>query len=212
MKLKTALETLQIKVNSLQVRERLMLLGLAIISVLAVAEGLWIAPASKRAEQAKQQLITLQTALERLQAEAALQAASPTAASSPRAHLASVNAQIDGLEREINALMPTQRDATTLRSVLETFLQRQEGLSLVRTSTLAADAPPLFASASPVAMSADRRGLELTVAGPYPELVRYVQNLERALPDLRWGALVLSNQESTGTQLTLQVFVVGGTP
>lgn len=212
MNLKKVLENLQIRVNALQVRERLMLSGLAIISVLAVAEALWIAPAHKRAEQAKQQLSAQQTALERLQAEAALQAASPTAASSPRAQLASVNAQIDGVEREINALMPTQRDATTLRSVLETFLQRQEGLSLVRTSTLAADAPPIFASTSPVAMPADRRGLELTVAGPYPELVRYVQNLERALPDLRWGALVLSNQDSTGTQLTLQVFVVGGTP
>lgn len=212
MNLKKDLETFQIKVNALQVRERLMLLGLAIICLLAVAEGLWIAPASKRAEQAKQQMITQQTALERLQAEAALQAASPAAASSPRAQLASVNAQIDGVEREINALMPTQRDATTLRAVLENFLQRQEGLSLVRTSTLAADAPPIFSSTSPVAMPADRRGLELTVAGPYPELVRYVQSLERALPDLRWGALVLSNQESTGTQLTLQVFVVENKP
>lgn len=212
MNLKKDLEALQIRVNALQVRERLMLLGLAIICVLALAESWWIAPVSQRAEQARQQMITQQTALARLQAQAALQATSPAAASSPRAQLASVNAQIDGVERMIHALMPTHRDATTLRAVLENFLQRQEGLSLVRTSTLAADAPPIFSFTSQVAMPSDRRGLELTVAGPYPELVRYVQSLERSLPDLRWGALVLSTQESTGTQLTLQVFVVENKP
>jgi MSHA biogenesis protein MshJ len=213
MNLKNALENAKTKLHALQVRERLMLLGLAVISVLAVAEAVWVAPALQRAQQARQALVNQQTALERLQAEAALQATSSSSSTlSPRAQLASVNAQIDGVEREINTLTPSQRDATTLRSVLENFLQRHEGLSLVRTSTLAADAPPIFASTSMVPVPADRRGLELTVAGPYPELVRYVQSLERALPDLRWGALVLSNQDSTGTQLTLQVFVVGGTP
>lgn len=213
MNFKNALEASKIKLHALQVRERLMLLGLAIISVLAVAETVWIAPTLQRAQQARQALVNQQTALERLQAEAALQATSSSSSTlSPRAQLTSVNAQIDGVAREINTLTPSQRDATTLRSVLENFLQRHEGLSLVRTSTLAADAAPIFASTSMVPVPADRRGLELTVAGPYPELVRYVQSLERALPDLRWGALVLSNQDSTGTQLTLQVFVVGGTP
>jgi MSHA biogenesis protein MshJ len=213
MNFKNALEAAKIKLHALQVRERLMLLGLAIISVLAVAETVWIAPTLQRAQQARQALVNQQTALERLQAEAALQATSSSSSTlSPRAQLTSVNAQIDGVAREINTLTPSQRDATTLRSVLENFLQRHEGLSLVRTSTLAADAPPIFSSPSMVPVPADRRGLELTVAGPYPELVRYVQSLERALPDLRWGALVLSNQDSTGTQLTLQVFVVGGTP
>jgi MSHA biogenesis protein MshE len=89
---------------------------------------------------------------------------------------------------------------------------------MVATSlqAVSADAPPLFAPAAgtstPAGVAHDRRGLELTVAGPYPELMRYVQSLEQALPNLRWGALVLSNQESTGTQLTLQVFMVEGAP
>jgi len=205
------LAMLEQRINALQIRERLMLLGLAVISVLALAEGVWLAPASQRAAQAQKSLAAQQTTLERLQAEVALQTSGQGTANSPRAQLASVNAQIDGLTREVQSLMPAQRDATTLRSVLETFLQRQEGLSLVRTSTLSADTPPLFGGAT-TGLGAERRGLELTVAGAYPELVRYVESLERALPDLRWGALVLSNQESTGTQLTLQVFVVGGAP
>jgi MSHA biogenesis protein MshJ len=207
----------QDRINALQLRERLMLLALAVVSVFALAEVLWLAPAHKRLEQAQKTLATQQNALELLQAQAALQATDgQAAANSPRGQLASVNAQIDGVTQEIRAITPNQRDATTLRGVLETFLQRQEGLSLVRTSTLSADALPLFAHAAgtstPVVVAHDRRGLELTVAGPYPELMRYVQSLEQALPNLRWGALVLSNQESTGTQLTLQVFMVEGTP
>ena len=209
--MKIDVSAIENQINALQIRERLMLLVLAVVCVLALAEAVWIAPATKRAEQAQQSQTRQQSTVERLQAEAALQSSAQGGANTPRAQLASVNAQIDGLNRDIQALMPTQRDATTLRGVLDTFLQRQEGLSLVRTSTLSADTPPLLGGSTP-AQGPERRGLELTVAGSYPELVRYVESLERALPDLRWGGLVLSNQESTGTQLTLQVFVLGGTP
>lgn len=209
-----SLQPFWIKLDALQIRERLMIFGVALMLVLAATEALVLAPAKKRAQQAQNELRQQQTALERLQAEAALQSSPGAAADSPRAQLASVNAQIDVVEQEIRALMPSPRDASTLRRVLEAFLQRQDGLSLVRTSTLSADAPPLFAGGPPTTGTsnpADRRGLELTIAGPYLELARYVEGLERALPDLRWGAMVMSQQEGI-TQLTLQVYVVGGTP
>ncbi|MDP3700944.1 MAG: hypothetical protein Q8R72_08580 [Hylemonella sp.] len=54
-----------------------------------------------------------------------------------------------------------------------------------------------------------RQALELTVAGPYAELTRYVQTLEKALPALRWGAMKV-NSEQQPTELTLQVWLVGG--
>ena len=194
-----------------------MIFGVGIILVLAAAEAWVLAPAKKRTQQTQSELRQQQTTLERLQAEAALQASPGAVADSPRAQLASVNAQIDVLEQEIRSLMPSPRDASTLRRVLEAFLQRQDGLSLVRTTTLSTDAPALFAGGSPsshaasAANASERRGLELTIAGSYLELARYVEGLEKALPDLRWGAMVMSQQEGT-TQLTLQVYVVGGSP
>lgn len=213
MNSKLGLQTLWIKLDALQIRERLMIFGVGLMLVLAATEAWVLAPAKKRAQQAQHELRQQQTTLERLQAEAALLSSPGAAADSPRAQLASVNAQIDVIEQEIRALMPQARDASTLRRVLEAFLQRQEGLSLVRTNTLSADAPPLFAGgqATNASNPAERRGLELTIAGPYLTLARYVEGLERAMPDLRWGAMVMSQHEGI-TQLTLQVYVVGGAP
>ena len=51
----------------------------------------------------------------------------------------------------------------------------------------------------------------MKVAGPYAELVRYVKNLESALPALRWGALRLQSDKQP-PELTLQVYVVGVRP
>ena len=56
-----------------------------------------------------------------------------------------------------------------------------------------------------------RQGLELTVAGPYHELARYVQTLERAMPALRWGTMRLSGDRQT-SELTLQVWLIGSAP
>ena len=47
----------------------------------------------------------------------------------------------------------------------------------------------------------------MTVAGPYPELIRYVQTLERALPALRWGEMKLLGDVQP-PRLSLQVSVL----
>jgi len=56
-----------------------------------------------------------------------------------------------------------------------------------------------------------KKGLELRISGPYPALVRYVQQLETALPALRWGSMTLKS-EVQPPELTLQVFVLGVQP
>jgi hypothetical protein len=53
-----------------------------------------------------------------------------------------------------------------------------------------------------------RQGLELTVAGPYLELIGYVQTLERSLPALRWGGMKIVSDKQP-VLLTLQVSLVG---
>jgi MSHA biogenesis protein MshJ len=50
--------------------------------------------------------------------------------------------------------------------------------------------------------------LVLKVAGPYGELVKYVQALESALPGLRWGTMELKT-DKRGNELTLRVYAVG---
>ena len=60
----------------------------------------------------------------------------------------------------------------------------------------------------PTVMGVTRQGVELTVAGPYTQMTSYVQSLETALPQVRWGTMVLRSEKSP-PELTLQLFLVG---
>jgi MSHA biogenesis protein MshJ len=124
-----------------------------------------------------------------------------------REELARLRARTDAVNQEIEALPQADADETPLSKVLVHFLRRHEGLVLVRTSTLAAESRGNDAAAGAAALR--RQGLELTVAGSYAELTRYVQTLERALPALRWGAMKVESQKQPA-ELTLQVWLVGG--
>ena len=91
------------------------------------------------------------------------------------------------------------------------FLRRQDGLTLLGTGTTPIDSASLAAATGGAKPLLSRRGLELTVAGSYANLVRYVRTLETALPTLRWGTLQLKTTKQA-PEMTLQVFVVGVPP
>jgi len=61
---------------------------------------------------------------------------------------------------------------------------------------------------TPTVMGVTRQGVEITVSGPYGQLTNYVQSLETALPQVRWGTMVLRSEKSP-PELTLQLFLVG---
>ena len=76
-------------------------------------------------------------------------------------------------------------------------------LILAQANTQAQPAVPV-----PTVMGVTRQGVELTVAGPYTQMTSYVQSLETALPQVRWGTMVLRSEKSP-PELTLQLFLVG---
>jgi MSHA biogenesis protein MshJ len=49
------------------------------------------------------------------------------------------------------------------------------------------------------------------VAGTYPDLTQYVQTLESAMPQVRWGVMTLKS-DTLPPQLTLQLFLLGVQP
>jgi MSHA biogenesis protein MshJ len=120
-----------------------------------------------------------------------------------RDELARIRDKLAAVEKDIAASAPAKQGGPDLEKVLLQFLRRQEGLTLVSTGTLKQDA-----NASTLSSGISRQGMELRVSGSYAELVRYVKTLEAALPALRWGPMVLKTLDR-GTELTLQVYVVG---
>ena len=195
------------RVDALSLRERVFLFFALIVLSLVLADTLWLSPVQTRHKQITQRVAAQSTELQRLQQELQNSGGPSGPAQRVRDELAQARARLLEVNEEIAKLPQTQADETPLTKVLVHFLRRHEGLVLVRTATLATD----NRAQQPDSTAVTRQGLELTVAGPYHELVRYVQTLERALPALRWGTMRLTSDRQT-SELTLQVWLIGSAP
>jgi MSHA biogenesis protein MshJ len=208
-------KVLSTRIDALSLRERAFLF-LSLIGVcVALVDLLSFAPARTAYQQAQQRFSQENLELKRLRDELQAKVVQPDAARAASDEIKQLNVSIAAANREISALSIASDDAMTLPKVLVHFLRRQNGLTLVRTSSLSTDVVAGVsqgAVAGSVGPSATvRSGLELTVSGPYLELVRYVQTLENAMPTLRWGTFKLMADQQP-PELSLQVFFVGPQP
>lgn len=195
------------RIDALSLRERVFLFATLIVLSMLLANVLWLAPAQALHQQITQRVAAQNSELQGLRDELSRSGAEPGPAQQVRQELAQVRERLATVNQEITQLPMAKAGETPLTKVLVHFLRRHEGLVLVRTATLA----PGSGAAPGSSPGLTRQGLELTVAGPYHELTRYVQTLEKALPALRWGAMRV-NSEKQPTELSLQVWLLGGAP
>lgn len=198
------------RIDALSLRERVFLFATLIILSMLLAEALWLGPTQALHRQLTQRVAAQAAEVQRLQQELDGLGVQTGPGQQVRDELAQVRARLDQVNREIAQLPQGQADGTPLTKVLVHFLRRHEGLVLVRTATLESSGSG-DAQALESVLGVRRQGLELTVAGSYHELARYVQTLERALPALRWGTMRM-NSERQPAELTLQVWLLGDTP
>lgn len=202
------------RVDVLSLRERVILF-LSILAVcMALADVLWLSPAQLAHQQMRQRFAAQDAELLRLRSDLQGVAQPADASNSVREAIATDQAQLDVVNQAIRAKVPQADSGLVMEQVLVQFLRKHEGLTLVSTGTANIETPEIAAGAvamtgAPVGLI--KRGMELKVSGPYPELVRYVKHLETALPTLRWGALELKSDQQP-PELTMQVFVVGVRP
>lgn len=208
-------KVLSARIDALSLRERAFLFLSLIAVCVALVDLLWLAPARAGYQQAQQKFVQENVELQRLREELKAKAAQPEPARMAHDEIKQLNVSIATSNREISALSVSSEGAMTLPKVLVHFLRRQNGLTLVRTSNLVADVVPGTSQSSQAGLvgpsAVVRNGLELTVSGPYLELVRYVQTLENAMPTLRWGTFKLVADQQP-PELSLQVFLVGPQP
>jgi MSHA biogenesis protein MshJ len=209
-------QKLALRVDAMQLRERVFLFLAILISALALADTVWLSPAQLVNKQAKLRFAAQGTELQRLRDELKSVAQPVDASKVVRDQIAEANLRLDAINQDIRAVAPQAEGGPAIEQSLVQFLRRQEGLTLIRTATLAQDAVSPKATTTPAANTAapavlSRRGLELSVSGSYAELVRYVRTLENALPTMRWGNLQIKTTKQA-PELTLQVYVVGVPP
>lgn len=208
-------QQLALRIDAMQLRERVFLFLAIIITCMALADTLLLTPAQVAHKQATQRYAAQGTELKRLRDELKAGAQPVDAGKAARDDIAAANLRLDAINQEIRAVAPLAQGGPAIEQALVQFLRRQEGLTLVRTETIqnevVSPATVAAAAAAGAQPALSRRGLELSVSGSYADLVRYVRTLETALPSLRWGMLQLKTTKQS-PEMTLQVFVVGVPP
>ena len=206
-------QKLALRIDAMQLRERVFLFLTIIVCCAALADTLWLSPAQVAHKQATLKFAAQETELQRLRAELKGLAQPVDANKAVREYIAAANQQLDAINQEISAVASLAEGGPAIEQTLVQFLRRQEGLTLLGTGTSQAGG----ASTSTASAAASkqpglsRRGLELSVAGSYADLTRYVSTLENALPTLRWGTLHLKTTKQA-SEMALQVYVVGVPP
>lgn len=202
------------RIDALSLRERIFLFLSVLACCLAFADTLWLTPAQQAQRQLVQRFGAQTSELNRLRAELQTTGRPSDEALATRKELENIQAKIDAVNQDIQAGGPSDVSGPALEQVLMEFLRRQDGLTLLGTGTLQAETRAAASDGNGAATAPPgltRRGMELRVAGPYPELVRYVKALETALPKLRWGPMQLKADKPV-PELTLQVYLVGVQP
>ena len=210
-------ETQAARINALSLRERVFLFLSVMAACMAVADVLWLSPAQVAHKQLTQRFDKQSAELQRTRDELKTLAKPVDTTKALRDEMAALKTRLDTVNQNIKDDLPAATEATPLSQVLVHLLRRHAGLTLVRTATMAPEAAlakavqtgGAAATATPVGLT--RQGVELTVSGPYPELMRYVQTLETELPNVRWGVMKLKS-EKMPPELTLQLFLVGVQP
>ncbi len=200
------------RINALSLRERGLLFVSVIVGCLALGDALWLSPANERHQQLIQQFEKQNAELMSIHAGSKVDGNQAA-----RDELATNKIELARTGRAIEAVLPSASQRTPLEQVLVHLLRRHDKLTLLRTamanrqSATAVIGAGHAAEMAALPLGLTTQGIELTLAGSYPELVRYLKTLEAELPYVRWGVMNLKS-ERLPPQLTLQLFLVGVSP
>lgn len=206
----TSWQTQAKRIDALSLRERVFLFLSIALVLAAVLDQFLIAPLTAEQALARQNQQRQATELKTLRQQFA-EATQLNAADSPQGQLRAAIRAAQGetleLDQQLQQRSGLLDNQSQLPEVMGRLLRQQGRLTLVKLQTLDDAALPQSGSATPSSLK--WRGVELQVSGDYLDLMRYLAELEAALPTLRWGELRLSS-DSGRALLQLQVFLVGG--
>lgn len=197
-------------------RERGLVAAAVVVAGVMGGDALWSGPQWMKASLLEKQLAheggelsKLGTQLAQLKAEMR----DPDAAN--RAALGELRRQLAGSDAQLrefgNVLVPPEKMPELLRSLLT----KHRGLELLSLQTLPPS--PLIerparkpeagkeAGASPDDDNLYKHGIEIKVAGSYPDLLAYLSELEKSPQRFLWGQMTLSVTKYPRSELTMTV-------
>jgi MSHA biogenesis protein MshJ len=207
------LEIVTARLEALSLRERIFLFLSVLVVYGAVFDALWLSPAQVAHKQLLLRFDKQAAELNRLRELVKLSSQTDASAAGSQGVLFQLKSEIERTELAVRQLLPPP-EAAPLVEAMSHMLRRYPGLTLVKTSALAASTPMAGAAASKdLPAGLRRQGIEVTVAGNYADLTRFVSTIEAAMPYVRWGLMTLkSTDDQTAPQLTLQLFLLTEVP
>jgi len=174
------------RIDALSLRERVILFTLAVVLMLAAFNVLVITPTLTERRNLTRQMQEQTTQLEALRAQLATGVATTTEQGPKQAELAAARTQLAAIETGIQEQLAGQDGVARLPELLDRLLQRHERLAITRLATVE-DLPKVPESVL------SWQAVDLSLSGSYPDLVRYLADLEASLPGLRWGRLDIAS-------------------
>ena len=219
------------KVDGMSLRERALIFAAVAFLLVSLINVLFLDPLLAQQKKLSGQVVQQQEKMKEIQAqiEATLQARRADADSPQRQRLSQIRQQLT----EGDAYLQSRRDRLVqpakMASLLQQVLNKNGQLQLVNLQTLpvapliekAAPATPLIENAAPggadiapahAAAGSDkqvfRHGVQITVRGSYPELLRYLTALERLPVQMFWGMAKMNVVQYPTAELTLTLYTL----
>lgn len=204
------------RIDALSLRERAIMFVSVTLALGAVADALVIAPLFSERRQLGAQIRKHSAELDALRAQLAAAEAGPrpdTPQGRAQAAIDALRAERQRLDAQMRSLLAGGEELARFTDVLDRVLQRHARLTLTRVATIPDSALGSAAGTAPAAGAGAIRwqGVDLSLAGRYLDLMRYLAELEQALPGLRWGELKIATR-TLPPEMTVRLMMAAAAP
>lgn len=204
------------KIDSLSLRERVLIFLAAAFLLVSLVDAMFLTPLLSQQKQLSAQILQQQEQMKAVQAQlAALLRAREADASSPqRERIRLLQEQIaqgeSYMQQRRDKLVPPERMAV----LLEQMLNRNAHLQLVAMQTL--PVTPFIEEVNAEAGRVEgvveqqiyKHGVKLVVRGNYADLTQYMLALEKLPTQMFWGVAKLTVPEHPVAELTLELYTL----
>ena len=222
-------ELARTKIDDMSLRERAMIFAAAGFVVISLINSILLDPLLAKQQALSAQVVQQQEKMKELQAaiQSLLQAKRDDEFSPLRMRSSQLKQQLQELDGYLQNRSSRLVEPDKMADLLKQVLSNNAGLQLVALKTLPAS--PLIdnpqaakgAEQSALAVQANdgqkqpgaqkqifKHGVQISVRGGYPELLRYISALERMPTQMFWGEASLSVEQYPYSVLTLTLYTL----